>query len=206
MKKPDGYDEAKASGEFTPAEVGGHYAVIKQVAERQSSTGKDMVVVLFDFCKPDKQEGYFAEQFNSSDKEDKKWPFAGTKYVMVNDYLDPNKTSRAFKTFCTCVEKSNDMQVSWGGNNWGQQFKGKKIGVVFGAEEQEYNGRISMRHIPKWFCDYAKVKDQKAPDPVYLNGSSPASSTNTAQSSQAKANSDGFMNIPDDADIDEIPF
>ena len=49
MKKPDGYDEAKASGEFTPVKDGGHYAVIKQVSERQSSTGKDMVVVLFDF-------------------------------------------------------------------------------------------------------------------------------------------------------------
>ena len=75
MKKPDGYDEAKASGEFTPVKDGGHYAVIKQVSERQSSTGKDMVVVLFDFCEPDTQTGYFADMFNNSDKEDKKWPF-----------------------------------------------------------------------------------------------------------------------------------
>ena len=201
MIKPSGYDEAKASGEFTPPADGGHYAIIKQVAERQSQTGKDMVVVLFDFCSPDKQEGYFADQFNNNDKEDKKWPFAGTKYVMVNDYQDPNKTSRAFKTFCTCVEKSNNMQVSWGGNNWGSQFKGKKIGIVFGAEEQEYQGKISMRHIPKWFCDFAKVKDQKAPFPVYINGVGPAKQTATSSANT----DDGFLNVPD-TDSDEIPF
>ena len=202
MQKPTGYDEAKASGDFTPVEPGGHYAVIKQVSERQSETGREMVVVLFDFCKPDKQAGYFADQFNRSDKEDKKWPFAGTKYIMVNDYEDQNKTSRAFKTFCTCFERSNSCEISWGGKNWAQQFKGKKIGVVFGAEEQEYNGKISMRRIPKWFCGFDRVDGQKIPEPKYLNGSSPASKP--AEKTQ-KANSDGFMNIPDVAE-EEIPF
>ena len=202
MKKPEGYDEARATGDFTPVELGGHYATIKQVSERQSKTGRDMVVVLFDFCKPDKQAGYFADQFNRSDKEDKKWPFAGTKYIMVNDYEDPNKTSRAFKTFCTCVEKSNDYTITWGGNNWASQFKGKNIGIVYGAEEQEYEGKISMRHVPKWFCKYDKVTDQSIPDPKYLNGSSPARASNA---NTQKTDSDGFMNIPD-TDDEEIPF
>lgn len=205
MKKPDGYDEAKASGEFTPVKDGGHYAVIKQVSERQSSTGKDMVVVLFDFCEPDTQTGYFADMFNNSDKEDKKWPFAGTKYIMVNNYNDASKTSRAFKTFCTCAEKSNNMIVNWGGNDWGKQFKGKKIGIVFGAEEQEWQGKISMRHIPKWFCDYAKVPDQKIPDPIYINGVAPASTS--AQNTTASTEADGnkFVDVPE-TELDEIPF
>ena len=203
MKKPEGYDQAQASGDFTPAELGGHYAVVKQVSERQTSTGRDMVVVLFDFDQKDGQAGYFSDQFNRSDKEEKKWPYAGTKYVMVYDYENPNKTSRAFKTFCTCVEKSNNYEIKWGGNSWSQQFRGKKIGIVFGAEENEYNGKISMRHVPKWFCQYDKVADQKVPDPVYLNGSSPAKTTNTKNTQ--KADSDGFMNIPD-TDAEEIPF
>lgn len=198
MLKPNGYDDAKTIGEFTPVELGGHYAVIKQVAERETSTGKGMIVVLFDFCKPDKQAGYFSTQFENSDKEDKKWPFAGSKYVMINDYNDPQKTSRAFKTFCTCVEKSNNMQIAWTGNGWGKQFAGKKIGVVYGEEEQEYNGKVSMRHVPKWFCAYDKVSEQSVPNPKYLNGFSPAPST------QAKKD-DGFMNI-DDATDEEIPF
>lgn len=192
MQKPIGYDEAKASGEFTPVELGGHYCVIKQVAERQSSTGKEMIVVLFDFCKPDQQENYFSDQFNNDDRDEKKWPFAGTKYIMVNDFRDPKKTSRQFKTFCTCVEKSNNFTISWGGESWAQQFKGKQIGAVFGEEEQEYDGNVSMRRLPKWFCTVDAVKNAKIPEPKYLPH-------------QAQPADNSFIQVPDTME-DSIPF
>lgn len=198
MQKPSGYDEAKASGEYTPINLGGHYCVIKQLSEKQSSTGKDMVVVVFDFCAPDKQANYFADQFANDTREEKKWPYQGTKYIMVNDYQDPKKTSTQFKTFITCVENSNGFQVKWGIANWAAQFKGKKIGAVFGEEESEYDGKTSMRRLVRWFCSTDAVMDAKVPDPKYLkakkNDNLTAASTDT-----------GFMNIPDDAD-EEIPF
>ena len=125
MQKPNGYEEAQASGEFTPVNLGGHHAVIMQVTEKKSSTGKDMIVVVFDFAKNDEQAGYFNDRFKNDTRDDKKWPFNGTKYIMVNDYQDANKTSRQFKTFCTCFEKSNGTEVNWGLPNWGAQFKGK---------------------------------------------------------------------------------
>lgn len=201
MQKPNGYDEAQTSGDFTPVELGGHYAVIKQVAERQSSTSKDMIVVLFDFCVPDKQATYFENAFKNDSRDDKKWPFNGSKYIMVKDYNDPSRTSRAFKTFCTCYEKSNNCTVNWGGSSWAAQFKNKKIGVVFGAEENEYEGRISMRHVPKWFCSYDSVEKQNIPKPKYINGVGPATPQPQDQGQQI----DGFLNIPDGMD-DEIPF
>ena len=201
MLKPSGYDEAQAGGEFTPIDLGGHYAIIKQVSERQSSTGKDMIVVLYDFTSPDKQEGFFSKQFNNDDRPEKKWPFAGTKYIMVNDYNDPTKTSRAFKTFCTCVEKSNNYQIAWGGNAWAQQFKNKFVGVVFGEEESEYDGKIRMRRVPKWFCTTDKVKDQSIPAPKYLNGVGPAQN----QQNTSTESADPFLNIPEGID-EEIPF
>lgn len=201
MQKPSGYDEAQASGEFIPINLGGHYAIVKQVSERQSSTGKDMIVVLFDFVDPDKQPGYFTNQFNNDDREEKKWPFAGTKYIMVNDYNDPSKTSKAFKTFCTCVEKTNNYQIAWGGNAWAQQFRNKFVGIVFGEEESEYDGKIRMRRVPKWFCTSDKVKDARIPDPKYLNGIGPATQQNTAKAESA----DAFLSIPDGMD-EEIPF
>lgn len=201
MLKPSGYDEAQAGGEFTPVDLGGHYAIIKQVSERQSSTGKDMIVVLYDFTSPDKQEGFFSKQFNNDDRPEKKWPFAGTKYIMVNDYNDPSKTSRAFKTFCTCVEKSNNYQIAWGGNAWAQQFKNKFVGVVFGEEESEYDGKIRMRRVPKWFCTTDKVKDQSIPAPKYLNGVGPAQN----QQNTSTESADPFLNIPEGID-EEIPF
>lgn len=197
MNKPNGYDEAKASGEYIPIDLGGHYCEVKQVSETQSSTGKSMIVVLFDFCSPDKQAGYFSKIFQEDDRSDKKWPFAGSKYIMVNDYNDPEKTSRQFKTFCTCIEKSNNYEIKWGGNDWAKQFKGKKIGTVYGEEENEYDGKTFMRPVPKWFCKSDAVPDQRIPEPKYLSRNKPAATQ--------PQGSDDFMNIPEGAG-EEIPF
>lgn len=195
MEKPKGYDAASAMGEFTPVDLGGHYCVIKQVAEVNSSTGKPMIVVLLDFCDPDKQPGYFSKLFENDDREEKKWPFNGTKYIMVYDYSDPTKTSKQFKTFCTCVERSNGFEITWGGSDWSQQFKNKKIGTVYGEEEHEYDGKTSMRRLPKWFCSWDTVKDTDIPKPKLLN-----------RPSQPKADENGFMPIPDGLADDTIPF
>ena len=197
MQKPNGYDEAQASGEFIPVDLGGHYCQIKQVSERKSSTGKDMIVVLFDFCSPDAQKDYFMNQFKNDVLEEKKWPFNGSKYIMVNDYNDPNKTSRQFKTFCSCVEKSNNYQIQWGSDNWAQQFKGKKIGAVYGEEEHEYDGKTSMRRVVKWFCGFDSAKDARIPEPKYLNKTSKPATPAPADNS--------FMDIPDGVE-DELPF
>lgn len=199
MKKPNGYDEAKASGEFTPIELGGHYCVIKQVTEKESSTGKDMIVVLFDFCKPDNQEGMFTETFKSDDRADKKWPFAGTKYILTQDFKDASKTNRDFKAFCTQVEESNNFEIKWFvGSDWGRQFVGKKIGVVFGEEENEYDGKTFMRRIPKYFCKFDKAKDAKIPMTKYLKNKETIPAP-------AAPELDGFLSIPDGTE-EEIPF
>ena len=199
MNKPSGYDEATTSSGFTPANLGGHYCVIKQVTEKQSSKGQDMIVVLLDFCKPDEQADYFSNLFNEDDREDKKWPFAGSKYIMVYDFNNPSKTSRQFKTFCTCVEKSNKYTIKWGGSNWANQFKGKKIGVVYGAEEHEYDGKVSMRHLPKWFCSFDKVDQQSIPEPKFLSGAAAAANKPSGPAD------DSFINVPEGSDED-IPF
>jgi hypothetical protein len=199
MQKPKGYDEAQASGEFTPVELGGHYCVVKQVAERQSSNGKDMIVVLIDFAKPDAQDGYFSKLYenDSRPQDEKKWPFVGTKYIMVNDFEDSSKTSRQFKTFCTCIEKSNNYEIKWGGNNWAQQFKGKKIGAVYGEEENEYDGKTFMRRVLKWFCNVDAVKDARVPEPKYLK--------TVQRANTAASNNTDFINLPETSE-EEIPF
>lgn len=142
MQKPNGYDEARESGTFTPVELGGHYAVIKQVTEMQSGTGKDMIVVLIDFDKKDKQPEYHSKAFQSNDRPDKKWPFNGSKYIVVSDYNDSSKTSRAFKTFCTSFEKSNNCSIQWGGSDWGKQFKGKRLALSTAKKSTNMTARL----------------------------------------------------------------
>lgn len=192
MQKPNGYDEVQV-GEFIPAELGGHHMIIKAVKEQESKTGKPMIVVAFDFAKNDKQPGYFGDLFDKDIRPDKKWPAAGTSYIMTMDYQDPNKTSKNFKSFITSFERSNNVTAIWG-EKFCDQFKGKKIGGVFGVVEEEYNGKVSKRHKLRWFCDDNRADSATIPEEKLLNASSVAGSSG-----------DGFMNIPEGLN-EEIPF
>lgn len=192
MNKPNGYDEVKVGGDFTPVTLGGHHMIIKGVREEKSKTGKDMIVVAFDFADNDIQPKYFTELFENDIRPDKKWSATGTQWILTMDAQDSSKTSRNFKSFITSFEKSNDCEAVWGAK-FCAQFKGKKIGGVFGEVEEEYNGEVKKRHKLRWFCDDAKVDDAAVPEPKLLNKAT------------VKADN-GFVNIPNNTDAEEIPF
>ena len=138
MKKPNNYENTQVQGEFTPVELGGHKLVIKKVEERMSKTNRPMIVVYFDFAPGDKQAGYFEEVFANDIRPEKKWPNQGTNYILTED--NDGNCSRSFKTFLTCVEHSNNgFETQWG-DNFGQQFKNKLVGGVFGIQMDFYNG------------------------------------------------------------------
>lgn len=166
MNKPEGYEEVQVGGEFTPAELGGHHMIIKGVREEKSKSGKDMIVVAFDFDKTDVQPGYFTDLFEKDIRPEKKWPNAGTQYILTIDGTT-GKTSRSFKSFITSCERSNGFEVKWGAE-FCSQFKGKKIGGVFGVVEEEYNGKVSKRHKLRWFCEYDRAKDAPIPNEKLL--------------------------------------
>ena len=192
MQKPNSYDETKVGGDFTPVELGGHHAVIKDVKEQKSSTGKDMIVVAIDFAGNDKQAGYFMNSYENDIRPDKKWPFQAVQYIVVEG--EDGKTTRNFKSFITSFEKSNNCEAVWG-EAFCKQFRGKKIGVVYGNIEEEYNGEVKMRRRIRWFCEDAAVDTVKVPEDKLLSNSN--RKTVTA--------STGFMSVPDGAE-EEIPF
>lgn len=197
MNKPNGYDEVKAAGEWEAPKTGGHYMVVKKVEERKSSSGKDMIVVFFDFAAKDSQPMYFTNEYQNDMREERKWPYAGTSYIMVNDYKDDSKTSKNFKTFITCIEKSNKgFETSWGGNEWGAQFAGKAIGGVFGRVESEYNGQTSLRSQLRWFCSIDAVATAKVPEDKLLP---------TKTSAPPVTGNEPFMVVPD-SEMDAVPF
>jgi hypothetical protein len=196
MNKPNNYDNTQASGEFTPIELGGHHMIIKQVAEKQTSTGKQMIVVLYDFAKNDKQPDYMKNEFEKDTRADKKWPYAGTEYIVTVD--KDNNCSKSFKTFISCFEKSNNVEAVWG-DAFCNQFKGKRIGGVFGEVENEYNGKVSMRHQLRYFCSDGAVDGARIPAPQLLNGKSASAPSGT------KTDNNGFVNIPEGIDED-LPF
>ena len=193
MQKPSGYDEVQVSGDYTPINLGGHHLIIKGVKEQETKKGKPMIVVAFDFAKNDSQPNYFADEFDKDIRPDKKWPFAGTQYIMTMDYQDPTKTSKSFKSFITAVERSNNMVVQWG-DTFCEQFKDKKVGGVYGVVEEEYNGEIKKRHRLRWFCEDARADSANIPQEKLLG--------NAATSPAAAPN---FVSVPETTE-EEIPF
>lgn len=193
MQKPNNFDEVNAGGEYTPIALGGHHAVIMSVKEQKSSTGKDMVVVALDFAKNDAQPGYFKAQYENDTRDEKKWPYQAVQYIVTED--GNGKCSRSFKGFITSFERSNNTTTNWG-DKFVNQFKNKKIGVVYGEVEEEFNGEIKTRRRIRWFCEDANVDAQKIPEKKYLNNP-----TSTAQSASVS----DFVNVPEGSD-EEIPF
>lgn len=195
MNKPNNFDETQVGGDYTPIEVGGHHAVIVSVKEQKSSTGKDMVVVAIDFAKNDSQAGYFKKQFDADDRADKKWSYQAVQYI-VTEGAD-GKCTKSFKGFITSFENSNNTKTNWTTTaDFCKQFKNKKIGVVYGEVEEEYNGEVKTRRRIRWFCDDAKADSAVAPEKKLLN-------TSYASSASAKKD-DEFMKF--EGSNDEIPF
>lgn len=195
MLKPKAYDETRAGGEYTPIELGGHRGIIKQVNETTSKSGKDMIVVFIDFAAEDKQPKYFDEQYKADTRDQKKWPYQATQYIVTEDA--EGNTSRSFKSFCTAFEDSNGTQIKWGdGPQWAAQFKGRRIGVVYGEVEDEYNGEIKTRRRIRWFCDDHKAAEQAIPDKQLFKG----------KASPAPVDSGDGPWMPTDFSEDELPF
>lgn len=196
MEKPNNYDETQTNGDYTPVNLGGHKMIVKQVDEMTSSTGKPMIVVLFDFDKSDAQADYFMEQFKNDIRPEKKYPNQATQYILVND--SEGGTSKNFKTFVTCVEHSNTgFETKWGIADWGKQFVGKKIGGVFGEQMDFYNGEVKKKRVLRWFTSYEKALDADIP--------SLSETKAYKERPQEELNDNGFIDIPDNIQ-EELPF
>lgn len=166
MNKPNNYENT-STGEFTPVAPGGHHMIIRKVAEQQSRTGKDMLVVYVDFAQNDVQPAYMTAQYREDTRAEKKWPNVGTIYIVSTD-KDGN-CSRSLKSFITSFEKSNNTQVNWcDGPQFANQFVGKKVGGVFGRVEEEYNGERKMKTRHRWFCEDSKADSATIPEDKML--------------------------------------
>ena len=163
-----------------------------------SKNGKEMIVVYVDTAPGDSQPNYVSKLFADDIRPDKKWPRVGRQYIVVTD--DSGNTSRSFKTFITCVEKSNSGFVTQWGDAFAQQFKNKRIGGVFGMVENEYNGKVTNRCELRWFCADDKADGANVPTPKTL-----PNNNRVVNAPASSGQIDGFLSIPDGMD-EEIPF
>lgn len=160
MIKPNNYEEVQAMGEYTPINLGGHKLVIMNVEECAASTGNQYIKVSFDTAKDDVQPNYYSNQYKQDTRDNKKWSGVTTVFPTDNE----GKTSRAFKTFCTSVEKSNaGFKMVWG-EKFCEALKGKAIGGVFGEEEYHDSfGELKTARKLRWFRSIESVMDADVP-------------------------------------------
>lgn len=196
FKKPKDYDSV-IIGEFKVLPAGGYICRIIKAEETKSKTGKDMLKVAFDICDGE-FNGYFMDQFQSwkaaaEDPKSVKWPFSGTKWVMVYD--NEGKTNRDFKALCTALEESGTEVWKNGVFNT-SALKNSEIGIIFRREEHEYNNQTSWRTVPFRFRSVKSIEagDFSVPDDKPMPASYPGAGL-------APLENDSFSALDDD-----IPF
>ena len=178
FKKPKDYDSV-IIGDYRILPAGGYICRIIKAEETQSRSGKDMLKIAFDICDGE-FNGYFMEQFQSwkaaaESPQDVKWPFSGTKWVMVYD--NEGKTNKDFKSLCTSLEEGG-LQVWANGVFQTNALKNAEVGVVFRREEQKYHNERKWRTVPFRFRsvkaieegDFAVPDDKPIKDPIAGTG------------------------------------
>lgn len=177
---------------------GGHKCVIKQVLEGRSQTGKDMLTISFDTTEEDAQPKYFTEDYLGQTGTAKKWH--GNHYIVQgNDYFMKN-----LKQFVGAAEASNEgfEGIDKDGNVKTEDFKGKKIGIVFREEEYMANtGRKGTSVKSFYFCNYDDAADKPVPEKKAL-----AEQPQAFAAPDPAAASEGFMAIPDAVEDEGLPF
>lgn len=191
-KKKD-YDEVVGFGQsdFKALPKGGYVCRIIMAEEMMSGSGKPMIHVAFDIIEGD-FTGYFMNLYHTRKKantdplKEVKYPFEGQMWIPVDDYEDPNKTSRKLKGFCTAVEDSGTAIWNANGVLDLKKIKDAEVGVVYQNVEREWNGETSWRALPWGFRsvetilsgDYY-VPDDKPLPTTYNTGFEPTTSADS---------------------------
>lgn len=174
MNKPQDFDTAKEFASFTPLDPGGYICKIVQVQETTSKNGNPMLKIGLDIAEGP-HKGFYTEMFKNDTRPDKKWGCVVNQ--LVYDSNGGNTTNRGFKTFITCVEKSNpNFKTAWG-DKFCDCFKGKLIGGAFGREQYlGDDGKLHWSTKCRWFRSVDEIRAGiPIPDDKLYEGSMPQS-------------------------------
>ena len=169
IKKPSNWDTVEVMEfDYTPIELGGHKGIIMKAEEYTSpQSGKTSLKVSVDTSKDDKQPEYFKKQYENDTRIDRKWSNSAIKYIPLGE--EENQV-KMLKAFITAYENSNNCKFDWNKNL--DQLTGKKIGLVFGAEEYEsQSGELKTINKLREFRSIDKVDNIKIPKVKKLDNS-----------------------------------
>lgn len=167
VQKPKDFDTAQGYESFERIELGGHKLVIKKVEGITTSTGIPQLKISFDTTAQDKQPKFYENAYRNDTRSPKKWSGETRLFLENRD----GTTNRQFKTFCTAVKDSNaGFNIKWADGDFGEQFRNKLVGGVFGLEEY-LDQQNDKREIHKlfWFRKIDGIEKVEAPKPRLLS-------------------------------------
>jgi len=196
MKAFSDYDKTQtASAGVGKLPVGGYILKILDAKVQTYSSGSQQLVISFDIAEGDHKD-YYKEKYTASKYEDKKWSGTYRLWLPKDDGSEQDGwTKKKLKTAFVAIEESNSgYHWDWDEN----KLKGKMVGGVFGEKEWENKdtGATGVYTACSYFCkvDDIRAGKFKVPDLVPLKNKPTGSVP------------DGFVNVPDDATMDELPF
>lgn len=158
MRKPVGYDEAQAFGEFETLPVGGYKCIIKKVVCEVAQNGKEFLKIGFDIAEGEYKD-FYQKKFQNDKRNEPKW--SGIWTVFTEGY-EPNTTNPKFKGLITSIEKSNN---GFKFNFNEQELVNKKVGLVFREEEfTGTNGQVRTGVKPYYAIAYDETDNVKTPN------------------------------------------
>lgn len=191
------YDKSKRKKTFEQLPKGAYVIKILGAKQEPNKSGSgEHIKMIIDIAEGEYKD-YFKRIYDGNTNEDARWPNDGTFYLNIpfdgcKEYIWSN-----YNTFFANLEDSNSEFVFDGSSL--TYLKGKLIGGKFNHEQTEYNGRIYDHTKLKWTCvadDVRNGKPGKMPPDKLLSSSGSATATDE----------DGFMEVPDGLDLDELPF
>lgn len=148
-----GYNEVQAlqAGEFAKLPAGGYVCITKTAETSMSKENKPMLTLTFDIA-----EGNYKGTFKNAQYPPK----------LYQPIYKDDKISPYFKGMLNNYEASNSALVINGDYFDEKQLVNKFIGVVFGEEEREWQGKIYTDTKPKFTTTVAKIRadDFKIPE------------------------------------------
>lgn len=147
MKRFNGYEEVKENNfDRERLKLGAHLLKITDVKIQKftSSDGSnffEQLQILFDITEPDEQAGFYKRRYAEDVEKDAtnaKWKGIYRLNIPKDDGSELDEGNKVkFKTFITCVEKSNS-GYDWEKSDWDEKtLKGKLFGGIFSIKEFE---------------------------------------------------------------------
>lgn len=195
IKKFSSYETTKAYSDYPQLPRGGYILKIMG-AELGKSQNGEYIKISCDIIEGEYKD-FFANDYRSQQKEDKKWHCNYILNVPNDDGTERDGwTARRFKTVIEDLESANPgYHFDWDE----QKFKGKTIGGIFNYREYEKSdGSVGQTANLAQLCNPEKIRKgtYKIPEdrkPGKKAGSAP------------RPDSEEFMQIPENS-IEDLPF